>query len=60
MRQIVHMCLDVRGTLMNCISSQWNNVITNDSNRKLSSREAKHALLDELAKGHYKIPIGSK
>lgn len=54
----IHMCLDVRGALMNWKDREWRNVITDDSGKLLSSREAKLALLDELAKGHYKIPVG--
>ena len=55
---IKHMCVDVRGALMNWVDREWHHVITDDAGKKLSAREAKLALLDELAKGHFKIPVG--
>jgi hypothetical protein len=57
-RKTIHVCLDVRGALMNWVPSEWNGVITDDSGKKLSAREAKMALLNELAQGHFKLPFG--
>ncbi len=54
----IHMCLDVRGALMNWTDEEWHNVLIDDSGKPLSAREGKMALLNELAKGHCKIPIG--
>lgn len=56
--RIVHMQLSIRGALMNWRDREWVGVLTDDDGRKLSPREAKAALLDELAKGHEVLPIG--
>jgi hypothetical protein len=57
--RIVHLCLSVRGALMNWESYQWVGVVRDDSGRVLSPREFKEALLDELANGHEVIPYGT-
>lgn len=54
--KIVHMCLDVRGALMNWSDREFRGVFKHDDGRPMSVREAKNALMDEIAKGHEVIP----
>ncbi len=58
MMKIIHMCLDVRGALMNWSDREMRGVFKDDDGRVLSVREAKDFLMDEIAKGHRVIPIG--
>src|SRR5690348_14280089 len=51
-----HFCLDLRGALINWTDRQWRGVLHDDNGRVLSPREAKLALMDELAKGRKVIP----
>ena len=55
---MIHMCLSVRGALMNWSDRQFDGVFTHDDGRSMTPMEAKAALLDELAKGHEVIPCG--
>lgn len=55
---IIHCCLSVRGALMNWSDSAFEGVFKDDNGVPLSPRQAKAALLDELAKGHKVIPCG--
>ena len=57
MTRTFHMCLDVRGALMNWNDREMKGVFK-DNGRVLSVREAKEFLMDEIAKGHRVIPIG--
>lgn len=54
----IHLSLDIRGALLNWVDSEWIGVVTDDDGRKLSPREAKARLLDELANGKKFLPIG--
>lgn len=51
------MCLSVRGAL-NMPKSKLRGWIRHDSGRLMTPDEARHALMDELAKGHEVIPMG--
>lgn len=51
-----HMCLDVRGALHNWTDRQMRGVFQHDDGREMTVREAKNALMDEIAKGHKVIP----
>lgn len=53
-----HMCLNVRGALMNWSDSRFIGVFKHDDGRSMTPREAKETLLDELSKGHEVIPCG--
>lgn len=57
MRKKIHMCMNVRGALMNFKARDYKG-FTHDNGRRMTPREAKAALLDELAKGHKVIPFG--
>ena len=54
----IHVCLDVRGALMNYRPRDLASLFVDANGRRLNAREAKAALLDELAKGHLKLPVG--
>ena len=58
METIRHMCLSVRGVLLNWSDSQLEGVFKHDDGRPMTPQEAKATLLDELAKGHEVIPCG--
>lgn len=52
------MCMNVRGALMNMTAKELATAFSHDDGRRMTPREAKEALLDELAKGHKVIPFG--
>jgi hypothetical protein len=54
----VHLCLDVRGALHNWSDREFKGVFKHDDGRPMTPREAKDALMDEIAKGHKVIPCG--
>lgn len=58
MNKVVHLCLDVRGALMNWSDREMRGVFLHDDGRKMTAREAKNFLMDEIAKGHKVIPCG--
>jgi hypothetical protein len=51
-----HLCLDLRGALMNWSDRQFKGAFTHDDGRKMTAREAKLALMEEIAKGRKVIP----
>ena len=51
-----HLCLDLRGALMNMNARELASLMTHDDGRRMTAREAKLALMDELAKGRKVIP----
>ena len=51
-----HLCLDVRGALLNWTDRDFKSCFTHDDGRKMTPREARMALMDELSKGHKVIP----
>jgi hypothetical protein len=53
-----HMSLDVRGALLHMPKRQLATMFLHDDGRRMTADEAKRTLLDELAKGHEKLPIG--
>jgi hypothetical protein len=53
---LYHMCLSVRGALMNWYDREFKGVFSRDDGTPMSVREAKAALMDELASGHEVIP----
>lgn len=56
---IVHCCLSVRGALKTMTRGQLGKLFRHDSGRRMTADEAKDALMDELAKGHEVIPLGT-
>ena len=58
MSKMYHMCLSVRGALMNWSDQRMAGLFNHDDGRPMSAREAKEKLMDELAKGHEVIPCG--
>jgi hypothetical protein len=56
MTKSYHLCLDVRGALHNWTDRQFKGVFLHDDGRKMTAREAKNALMDEIALGHRVIP----
>lgn len=57
MTRSYHLCLDVRGALMNWTDREMKGVFLHDDGRKMTPREAKMFLMDEIAKGHKVIPV---
>ena len=57
MKRNFHLALDVKGVLMRG-DSALRGLLNDNQGRELSVNEARAALLDELAKGHLKIPCG--
>ncbi len=53
-----HMWLDVRGALANWSDREFRGAFKHDDGRAMTAREAKEALMDEIAQGHRVIPIG--
>ncbi|VVE82676.1 hypothetical protein [Pandoraea sputorum] len=53
-----HLCLDVRGALMNWKPRDFRGMFKHDDGRTMSPDEAKAELLDELSRGHNFIPFG--
>jgi len=51
-----HLCLSIRGALMNMGNRELEDAFTHDDGRKMTPREAKLVLMDELAKGYKVIP----
>lgn len=51
-----HMCLDVRGALMNWDDRRMRGVFQHDDGRPMTVFEAKQTLMDEIAKGRKVIP----
>lgn len=51
-----HLCLDIRGVLMNWSNRELQNCFRHDNGRRMSAQEAKYFLMDELAKGRKVIP----
>ena len=56
--KLIHMCLDVRGALMNYEPRDYQGMFKHDDGRPMTWLEAKSALMDELVKGHHVIPFG--
>lgn len=56
--KIIHMCLNVRGALLNMTDRELMSMFTHDDGRKMTAIEARNALMDELAQGHEVIPFG--
>jgi hypothetical protein len=52
-----HMCLSVRGALMNWTRREYT-MLRHTDGRNMTADEGKRALLDELAKGREVIPMG--
>lgn len=51
-----HLCVDVRGALLNWSDRAMDGVFQHDDGRPMKHTEAKLALMDEIAKGHKVIP----
>lgn len=58
MSRSFHFCLDVKGFLMHSKLRDYKGMFTRDDGSSMSPEEAKRTLLDELAKGHEKLPMG--
>ena len=56
--RIIHLCMDVQGFLMHHNRKKdYEKMFRDNSGRILSSDEARHHLLNELAAGHRVIPM---
>lgn len=53
-----HMKMDIRGVLLNWTNKEHGNLFKHDDGRPMTPREAKWALMDELAKGRNFLPMG--
>ena len=56
MSRMIHMCMDVRGALLNWSDREMEGVFKHNNGRPMSAYEAKTFLMDEIAKGHKVIP----
>ena len=56
---IIHVALNVRGALLHWSSASFKGVFAHEDGRPMSAREAKAALLEELAKGREMLPFGA-
>lgn len=56
MSRSYHLCLDLRGALHNWSDREMKGVFKHDDGRVMTIREAKDALMDEIAKGRKVIP----
>jgi hypothetical protein len=56
MSKMYHLCLDIRGALLNWNDREMRGVLQHDDGRPMNAREAKNALMDEIAKGRKVIP----
>ena len=56
MTKLYHMSLDLRGALHNWSDREFRGLLKHNDGRTMTVREAKDALLDEIAKGHKLIP----
>ena len=59
MSRTTHSCLSVRGALLNWSDRRFEGLFRRDDGTVMTAREAKMALLDELAQGHEVIPLGA-
>lgn len=55
-KRMFHVHISVRGVLLNWSDSEFSGVFSHPGGRQMTPREAKAALLDELAKGHEVLP----
>jgi len=55
----VHVSLSVRGALLDWSDREFEGVFSHPDGRKMTPREAKSALMDELAKGHEVLPCAA-
>jgi hypothetical protein len=59
MRQIRHMCVDIRGMLRNTrFPAGYHGVMHHDDGRSMKPEEARESLYDALAKGWKVLPTG--
>lgn len=54
--KIIHLCVDIRGALLNWKDREMSGVFLHSDGRKMTAKEAKLALMNELAKGRKVIP----
>jgi hypothetical protein len=59
MSRTTHLCIDLRGALMNWEDRMWRKCVTADDGHTMSPQEVKMQFLDELAKGKKVIPMDS-
>ncbi len=57
MSRIIHVCLDIKGALLNWDPNIWRGCVTKDDGSKATPSEFKMFLLDELSKGRVVIPF---
>jgi hypothetical protein len=55
---IIHMCLSVRGALMNWNARQLGTIFRDENGKRVPWREAKVELMDHLVAGREVLPIG--
>ena len=58
MAKTIHVCLSLRGALMNWSDRKWARSIRNESGGYMTPREVKAAFLDHLSQGVEVIPFG--
>lgn len=58
MSKTIHLCLDVKGVLLNWKKKQFSKMFQHEDGSFYTADEAKRTLLDELALGHEVLPIG--
>jgi len=58
MTRSYHMCLDIRGALLNWKNRDFRTLFKHDDGRRMTAAEARLALMEELAKGRKVIPCG--
>jgi hypothetical protein len=56
MPKTIHMCIDLRGALMNWRDSDWR-LCVRENGKFLKPKEVKERFIDELAAGHKQIPV---
>lgn len=51
-----HLCIDLKGALMNWSDRQWRNCVTADDGHTMTPQEVRAEFLSELAEGRKVIP----
>lgn len=59
MSRTIHMCISLRGALMNWEDRAWRNCVTADDGHIMTPSEVKLQFLDYLAEGKKVIPMDS-
>ena len=57
MSRTTHMCIDLRGALMNWEDRMWRKCVTADDGHTMSPQEVKLQFLEHIAEGKKVIPM---